>query len=65
MYKKIVSLIIAAENIAELDKAATEIDKAYQAEKITYKDNEQLYDLIAKVSGGYYHRANITHIKAK
>lgn len=63
MYKKIIAEIIKAETIDDLDKIEASIDRAFEAEKITYKDHEQLFDMIAKVSGGYYHRAGVTHIK--
>ena len=65
MFKKLVAEIIQAATIEDLDKAGATIDKAFQAGKITYNDNELLYDLIAKVSGGHYMRAGIIQIKAE
>ena len=62
MYKKIIAEIINAETIEDLDKIEASIDQAFDAEKITWKDHEQLFDMIAKVSGGYYHRPGVTHI---
>ena len=49
-YKALVEQIIAIETKDDFDKACAAIDHAYQhGEKITYKDNEQLYRLISKV----------------
>lgn len=63
MYKKLVGEIIQAANISDLDRIGGAIDTAFEAGKITYKDHEQLFDLIAKVSGGHYFRAGVVHIK--
>lgn len=50
-YKALVEQIIAIETREDFDKACAAIDRAYQhGEKITFKDNEQLYRLISKVS---------------
>ena len=62
MYKKIIEEIIKAETIADLDKISVSIDRAFEAGKITYKDHEQLIDMIAKVSGGVYFRTGVIHI---
>lgn len=49
-YKALVEQIIAIETKDDMNKACAAIDRAYQhGEKITYKDNEQLYRLIGKV----------------
>lgn len=53
-YKALVDQIIAIETKEDFDKACAAIDRAYQhGEKITYKDNEQLYRLISKVGGEF------------
>lgn len=50
IYKALVEQIIEIESKDDLDKACAAIDRAYQqGEKITYKDNEQLYRLISKI----------------
>jgi len=51
MYKKIVQIIIDAVTEEEMNHACGEIDRAFQAGKITWNDNEQLYDIVAKVTG--------------
>ncbi len=49
-YKALVDQIIAIETRDDFNKACAAIDRAYQhGEKITFKDNEQLYRLISKV----------------
>lgn len=49
-YKALVEQIIAIETREDFNRACGAIDRAYQqGEKITYKDNEQLYRLISKV----------------
>lgn len=49
-YKAPVDQIIAIETEEDVNKACAAVDRAYQhGEKITYKDNEQLYRLIGKV----------------
>lgn len=48
-YKEIVSLIIAIEDRETYDKAYGSIGRAFEAEKITWADYEQLFDLLAKV----------------
>lgn len=49
-YKALVEQIIAIETRDDMNKACAAIDRAYQhGEKISYKDNEQLYRLIGKV----------------
>lgn len=63
MFKKIVALIIAAESVADLDAICFEIDKAFNANKITWKEDELLYDLICKVSGGARWKSGIKFIK--
>ena len=62
MYKKIIAEILKAETVADLDKIDSLIDKAFEDKKISYSDHEQLFDLIAKVSGGYYFRSGVKHI---
>lgn len=65
MYKKIIAEIIKAETIDDLDKISASIDRAFEAEKITWNDHEQLFDLIAKVSNGFYRRAGVEVITAE
>ena len=62
MYKKIIAEIIKAENIFELDGVCAVIDRAFEKEAITYKEHEQLLDLVCKVSGGYYTRPGVKAI---
>lgn len=62
MFKKIVTEIIQAATLEELNKIEPMIDRAFDAGKITYKDHEILFDLICKVSGGAFFRPGVTHI---
>ena len=62
MYKKIVAEIIAAETLTELQNIDKQIDKAYDAGKISWKDHEQLFDLMVKASNGYLFRPHVKHI---
>ena len=48
-YKEIVSLIIAVEDRATYDKAYGSIGRAFEAQRITWDDYEQLFELLAKV----------------
>lgn len=50
MFKKLVALILEVETPDDLNHACGEIDRAYQAEKISYKDNKLLYKMIQKIS---------------
>ena len=61
MYKKIVQMLIWAETSEEISEVCRTIDKAFENEKISWKDNEQLYDLVAKIDGSY--RAGVKHYK--
>lgn len=65
MFKKIISEIIQATTLDELDKIDGMISGAFDAGKITYKDHEILFDLIVKVSGGAYFRPGIVCIKGE
>lgn len=49
MFKKIVEMITAIETKKDLSHVCGEIDRAYQSEKITAKDNEILYKLVGKI----------------
>ena len=49
MFKKIVKMIAEANTREEIDAACAAIDKAFQAEKITWTDHEILYALIKKI----------------
>lgn len=48
-YKEIVSLIIAIEDRTTYDKAYGSIGRAFEAQRITWNDYEQLFELLAKV----------------
>ena len=48
-YKEIISLIIAVEDRETYDRAYGSIGRAFEAEKITWDDYEQLFKLLAKV----------------
>lgn len=50
MYKKLVQMLIDANTGQEINRAGSEIDKAFEKEKITWKDHEQLYSLLSKIS---------------
>lgn len=50
MYKKLVGMIASIETREDFNKASGEIDRAFQSEKITWKDNETLYKLMQKIS---------------
>lgn len=50
MFKKLVAIITEIETQQDLNHACGEIDRAYQSDKITAKDNELLYKLIGKIS---------------
>ena len=62
MYKKIIAAIIAAETLTQLQNVGFTIDEAFNAGKISAKDHEQLYDLLAKASNGYLFRSNVKHV---
>ena len=61
MYKKLVQMLIDAVTAEDMNKACAEISKAYQMGKISYKDNEHLYDLAAKIDGSF--RASVKAYK--
>lgn len=63
VFQELLTDITLAENIADLDKICARIDRHFQAENIRWDQNEVLYNLIAKVSNGYYHRAGIKQIR--
>lgn len=50
MFKKLVALILEIETPDDLNHACGEINRAFQDEKISFKDNELLYKLIQKIS---------------
>lgn len=50
MYKKLVGLITDIKTSEDFNKISGEIDRAFQAEKITWKDNETLHKLLQKIS---------------
>ncbi len=52
-YKEIVQMIIECNNKEDYNRVYCAIDRAFEEEKITNKDHEQLLDLFAKVTGGY------------
>lgn len=47
--RRLLELIASIETEKELNRICTEVDRAYQQEKISYKDNELLYKLINKI----------------
>lgn len=62
MYKKIIQMLIEAETGEDINKVCSAIDQAFQNGKISWKDNEQLYDLVAKIDGSF--RPGVKHYKA-
>lgn len=50
MFKKLIQMILEAETQQQINEACGAIDRAYQTEKITSKDNEQLYKMISQKS---------------
>ena len=59
MYKKIIQMLIEARTHEDINKITAEIDRAFQHDKLTWKDNEQLYDLVAKIDGSF--RSGVEH----
>ncbi len=53
MYKKLVQMIIEAETPDDINEVCGKIGKAFESEKISWKDHEQLFDLVAKIDGSY------------
>lgn len=45
VYKEIIGKFISVQTEDDLNKVCTDIDRAFQSEKLTWKDNEQLYKL--------------------
>ena len=62
-YKSLVSDIIHAENVNDLNKISANIDYSYQAGKINFRDSENLLDLVVKCSGGALWRPYVDIIK--
>lgn len=62
MYKKIIQMLIEAETQEDISRVCGTIDREFQNGKISWKDNEQLYDMVAKIDGSY--RAGVKHYKA-
>lgn len=52
MYKKLVQMIIEAQNSEDMCAIYGQIDMEYQREKISFKDHEQLFELAAKIERG-------------
>lgn len=48
MYKKIVRAIIEAKSYEDMNTVFGMIDKAFEWEKISWKDHEELYELASK-----------------
>lgn len=61
-YKQIIAELIKAESILDLDMTAAKIDKEFDLANITWKEHEQLLDLLVKVSSGYYSRAGVKQV---
>lgn len=47
MYKKLIQMLIEAKTRDDINKVCGAVDRAYQSDKITFKDNEQMYALIS------------------
>lgn len=62
MYKKIIQMLIEAETAEDIGKVCGTIDREFQNGKISWKDNEQLYNMVAKIDGSY--RPGVKHYKA-
>lgn len=50
MYKKLIQMLAEAKTRDDINKVCGAVDRAYQSDKITFKDNEQLYALIGDKS---------------
>lgn len=50
MFKKLVALILEVETHDDLNHVCGEIDRAYQSDKISAKDNDLLYKMVSKIS---------------
>lgn len=61
MYKKIIQMLIEAETEEDINKVCSTIDREFQNGKISWKDNEQLYDMVCKIDGSY--RPGVKHYK--
>lgn len=61
MFKKFVRMLIACNTTEEVNRVCGEIDRAYQQEKISYKDNEMLFDLAVKIDPNLW-RTGVSHI---
>ncbi|MBR4590053.1 MAG: hypothetical protein IKO36_05240 [Bacteroidaceae bacterium] len=48
--RRLLELIASIETETKLNRICAEVDRAYQQEKISYKDNELLYKLINKIN---------------
>lgn len=48
--RRLLELIASIETETELNRICAEVDRVYQQEKISYKDNELLYKLINKIN---------------
>ncbi len=57
MYKRIIQALIEAETAEDISQVCAQITMAFQAGKITAKDNEQLFSLVSKIDG--IHRAGV------
>lgn len=49
MFKKLVAKIVEIETMEQFNAVCGEIDKAFDQDKISYKDHELLFDLLGKV----------------
>ena len=47
---KLVALILEVETHDDLNHVCGEIDRAYQSDKISAKDNDLLYKMVSKIS---------------
>lgn len=50
MFKKLVRRISEIKSKAEFDEACSEVDNAFQHEKITWSDHEILFEILGKIS---------------
>ncbi len=49
-YKEIVAALIDASTEKDISEVGGMIDRAFEAEKISWKDHEQLYALLSKIA---------------
>lgn len=62
MFKKIIKKLIACGDSYEVNRVCCEIDRAFDDEKISFKDHETLLDLAVKIDPNIW-RPNVLHIE--